>query len=44
VIQELEASSVRKLAQALSVKTDSLLGLVGEEEAEAHYHLARAEA
>jgi transcriptional regulator with XRE-family HTH domain len=44
VVQELEASTVRKLAQALSVKTDYLLGLVGEEEAEAPYHLARAEA
>ena len=43
VVQELEASTVRKLAQALGVKTDYLLGLIGEEEAEAPYHLAQSE-
>ena len=44
VVQELEASTVRKLAQALGVKTDYLLGLVGEEEAEANYRLVLSEA
>jgi transcriptional regulator with XRE-family HTH domain len=44
VVQELEASTARKLAQALGVKTDYLLGLVGEEEAEANYRLVLSEA
>ena len=39
VVTELEASTLRKLAQALGVKTDYLLGLIGEEDAEASYTL-----
>jgi hypothetical protein len=44
VVQELEASTVRNLAQALGVKTDYLLGLVGEEEAGANYRLVLSQA
>ncbi len=39
VVTELEASTLRKLAQALGVKTDYLLGLIGEEDAKASYTL-----
>jgi DNA-binding XRE family transcriptional regulator len=42
VSTDLDASTVCRLAQALNVKTDYLFGLIGEEDAEADYHLVRA--
>jgi transcriptional regulator with XRE-family HTH domain len=42
--ERVEAETVKRLAQALGVKTDYLLGLVGEDDAEADYHLALADA
>ena len=39
VVKSVEAETVKRLAQALGVKTDYLLDLIGEDEAEAEYHL-----
>jgi transcriptional regulator with XRE-family HTH domain len=41
--EHVEAETVKRLAQVLGVKTDYLLGLVGEEEAEADYHMQLVE-
>lgn len=37
VVEKVEADTIKRLAQALRVKTDYLLGLVRDEEAEADY-------
>jgi transcriptional regulator with XRE-family HTH domain len=37
VVEKVEAETIKRLAQALRVKTDYLLGLVPDEEAEADY-------
>jgi transcriptional regulator with XRE-family HTH domain len=42
--ERVEAETVKRLAQALGVKTDYLLGLIGEEDAEADYSKTLVEA